>query len=106
MRHTLGHDMSPEEAVEEMVEGNEVALFVLTEIINKHTSPGMVMLDLDDMNIRGEQIKIGLELCHNNVKTFTSMIGARSQWLADEINKECLRHRAVVSGASDRRAER
>lgn len=103
MRHTLNHDMSPEEAVEEMVEDNEVALHVLTEIINKSVTPHAIMLDMDDMNIRGEQVQIGVKVCGGNIKIFTGLITARSQWLVDEINKECLRHRAIISGASFRR---
>ena len=100
VRHTLSELMSPEEAVEEMVEENEPALHVLTEIINKHKMPEAVILDLDDMNIRGEQIQIGLQVCEGSIKKFVELVLARSQWLVDEINKECLRHKAVTSGAS------
>ncbi len=100
MRHTLSEDMSPEEAVEEMVEDNEPALHVMTEIINKHKIPHVVLLDMDDMNIRGEQIQIGVNACNGDIKLFVELVIARSQFLVDEINKECLRHRAVRSGAS------
>ena len=92
--------MSPEEAVEEMVEGNEVALHVLTEVINKHAVPHAVLLDLDDMNIRGKQIQIGLQICEGSIKKFVELVTARSQWLVDEINKEYLKHKSVKSGAS------
>lgn len=100
MRHTLNSDMTPEEAVEEMVEGDEVALYVITEIVNKHTVPHAVLLDLDDMNIRGEQIPIGVLACKGDMKKFAKLVTERSQWLCDEINRDCLRHRAVVAGAS------
>ncbi len=100
MRHTLNSNMTPEEAVEEMVEGDEVALIILTEIVNKHTVPHAVLLDLDDMNIRGEQIKIGVEACDGSIKTFVEKVTERSSWLCTEINRECLRHKAVPSGAS------
>lgn len=99
-RHTLNENMSPEEAVEEMVEGNTPALQVLTEIINKHVGPHTVLLDLDDMNIRGEQIQIGVEACGGSIREFVVHVTARSRWLCDEINKECLRHKAVTGGAS------
>lgn len=100
MRHTLEETMSPEEAVEEMVEGNEPALHVVTEIVNKHRMPHVVLLDLDDMNIRGEQIQIGVNACNGNIKKFVEEVTARSQWLVDEINRECMRHKAVTGGAS------
>lgn len=100
MRHTLNETMSPEEAVEQMIEGDEVAQSVLTEIINKHAMPGPVMLDMDDMNIRGEQIRIGMKICKGKIKNFVELIGQRSPWLVDEINKECRRHFAVTQGAS------
>ena len=103
MRHTLNHDMSPEEAVEEMVEDDEIALQVLTEVINKHVAPHTVLLDLDDMNIRGEQIKIGVTACGGKIKEFVVHVTARSQWLCDEINREYTKHKAVASGASFRR---
>lgn len=100
MRHTLDELMSPEEAVEQMTEGDEVALTTLTEIINKHAMPGPVMLDMDDMNIRGVQIKIGMHACKGSIKNFVELVGQRSPWLVNEINKECMRHKAVTSGAS------
>lgn len=100
MRHTLNHEMSPEEAVEQMVEDNDPALYVLTEIINKHVAPEAVLLDLDDMNIRGEQIQIGIKACGGDIKLFVERVTARSRFLVDEINKECSRHKAVTAGAS------
>lgn len=100
MRHTLNEKMSPEEAVEQMVEDSEPALHVMTEIINKHVAPTNIMLDMDDMNIRGEQIQIGVNACDGSIKKFVGLVTARSQWLVDEINKECMRHKAVTSGAS------
>lgn len=103
MRHTLNEDMSPEEAVEEIVEKNEAALEVVTEIVNKHVAPSSVLLDLDDMNIRGEQIQIGVKACGGDVKLFVELVIARSQFLVDEINKEYTRHKAVTQGASFRR---
>lgn len=92
--------MSPEEAVEEMIEKNEPAREILTEIINKHKMPSFVILDMDDMNIRGEQIQIGVELCDGSIKKFVELVLARSVWLCDEINKEHFTHKAVPQGAS------
>ena len=100
MRHTLSIDMTPEEGVEEMVEKDERALFVLTEIINKHVAPHTVLLDLDDMNIRGEQIALGVQACGGSIREFVIHITARSQWICDEINREFTKHKAVPSGAS------
>lgn len=103
MRYTLTHDMTPEEGVEEMVEGDEGALFVITEIVNNHVAPHTVLLDLDDMNIRGEQIKIGVTACGGSIREFVIHVTARSQWLCDEINREYSKHKAVTQGASHRR---
>ena len=100
MRHTLNESMTPEDAVEEMTEDNTVALEVLTEIINKHVTPAAVMLDMDDMNIRGRQIQIGLNYCDGSIKKLVELITARDATLVTEINKECLSHKAVTHGAS------
>ena len=100
MRYTLSSEMSPEEAVDLMIEGNEVARHVLTEIVNKHKTPVIIILDLDDMNIRGKQIQLGLAACEGNIKRFVELVFDRSQWLVDEINKEYSTHKAVTNGAS------
>lgn len=100
MRHTLHPDMTAEEGVELMIEDHEPARIILTEIINKHVTPHFVLLDLDDMNIRGEQIPAGVKLCNGSIKRFVELVTERNLWLVQEINKECLKHSAVTAGAS------
>lgn len=84
-----------------MAEAESHALFVLTEIITKNKVGPQLLLDMDDMNIRGKQIVVGVEeICHGSIKRFAQMVYNRSPWLVTELNKEIHNHRAVTDGGS------
>lgn len=93
--------MEGDEIFEMMAEGNEVAGQVLVEIITKHKRGFDIILDMDDMNIRGTQIVLGVQaVCGNSIKSFVDMVEKRHPFLVDEINKHYTAHKAVVKGAS------
>ena len=102
MRQKLDWEQETEEVISLMAEGDATALHVLTEILTKNQQGPMVILDMDDMNIRGRQISVGVkDVCKGDIKAFVQMVYHRRPWLVDEINKEVHDHRAVEQGASD-----
>jgi hypothetical protein len=102
-RPPLDLEMEIEEILAIMAEKNSRALHVLIEILTKNAQGPHILLDMDDMNIRGDQIEIGVAACQGKIKPFVNMVYQRSQWLVDEINKECHKHRACQQGASSER---
>lgn len=102
-RAPLDLEMEIEELLSIMAEKDAMALHVLNEIITKNSQGPHIVLDMDDMNIRGEQITIGVKACGGKIRDFVNLIYRRSQWLVDEINKECHSHRACQRGASNER---
>lgn len=100
------------EVVEKMVEGNPGAITVIMKILDRKHDPMsmMVVLMLDDMNIRGPQIWVGYkDFCGQDIEVFVKKIKARDQGMVDAINAECYqpdsehdgyKEKAVVAGAS------
>ena len=102
MRQAIDLDMEVEEVLAIMSEGDPQALYILTEILQKNQQGPQIILDLDDMNIRGRQITVGCQqVCLKSIKRFVQMVYNRSPWLVDEINKEVWTNRAVTDGASE-----
>jgi len=102
VRQKLDWEQETEEVLNLMAEGDPHALHILTEILTKNQQGPQIILDMDDMNIRGKQITVGVkEVCHGNIKDFVQMVYHRRPWLVDEINKEIHDHRAVTEGGSD-----
>jgi hypothetical protein len=87
-------------------EGNPGAISVMMQILQKDKEDfglGFInLLDLDDMNIRGEQIWVGYkDHCGENIDTFIDAIKNRDKGMIDTINKSCSkRYTAVCHGAS------
>ncbi len=89
----------------EMSEGNPGAVSVLTQFINDDIKDLMLLLSLDDMNIRGTQVWIGYkDFCKEDIEKFKACIHTRDADMITKINMEGLRgnhkHKAVTSGAS------
>lgn len=98
---------SPRDMMIKMSEGNPGAITALCELV-KNDESGMngmmLMLHLDDMNIRGSQVWIGYkDHCKRDVKAFIQCILNRDQAMVDAINS-CRGAgdvpRAVATGAS------
>lgn len=94
-----------------MSEGNPGAATVLASLARLacgvvEEPPGrivLMLLDLDDMNIRGEQIWVGFkDHCNSDIAWFKRAILARDPDMVDTINAACGGHgeKAVVHGGS------
>ena len=87
-----------------MAEGNPGAVTVLAQLL-KEENGIVLVLGLDDMNIRGTQIWIGYkDYCGNDIKKFAEYILKRDKGMIEKINQEGLRgnhnHKAVEGGAA------
>jgi hypothetical protein len=70
--------------ITEMSEGNPGALSVLVELDLD------LILDLDDMNIRGPQIWVGYkDHCGKSIERFKTLVRKRDKAMVDTINREC-----------------
>ena len=86
-----------------MSEGNIGALTVLMGILKKSPREGFFsVLNLDDMNIRGEQIWLGYkDFCNQDLDRFIECAKKRDKDMIETINKNCsIGEIAVHSGAS------
>lgn len=94
-----------------MAEGNPGAITVLTAILDTYGNEGlMLILSLDDMNVRGSQIWVGYkDYCGEDINKFVQCINDRDRDMLNTINSQCYRpeidndacqHMAVRSGAS------
>jgi hypothetical protein len=106
MRKELDLNDSVLDALMAMSEGNPGAANVLMELMNNYSSGFMLILNLDDMNIRGPQIWVGYkDHCNCDLKKFSDCIRHRDDLMIEAINKEMSRDpsfnwKAVHSGAS------
>ncbi|KKL26547.1 hypothetical protein LCGC14_2394180 [marine sediment metagenome] len=103
-------DMSTLELVTLMAEGNQGALNTLTKIM---TVDGLddffeLILNLDDMNIRGEQIWVAYtDHAMMNADKLKACARNRCPVMIDVVNRRCsVRHIAVVRGASVKRFDK
>ena len=101
-RHQIPFNtMDAEEVFDDMTEKNELAAYYLVEIYTKHKDGHGILLDLDDMNIRGEQIVIGIKkVCNGSIKDFVHRVLRRDPHLVTSINLHHSKHKAVVRNAS------
>lgn len=89
-----------------MSEGNPGALRVIGEILESDPQGPFILLDLDDMNIRGSQVWVGYkDYCGQNINKFKDAAKARDPKMVAVINHEMLmdptwKEIAVVNRAS------
>lgn len=108
-REKLELNNSGTEVIIKMAEGNPGGLSVLMQLMKKDSMACFgVMLDLDDMNIRGTQIWIGFkDHCKSDIDEFFKAVRARDEGMVNTINEEGKlgNHSeiAVTSGASFRK---
>lgn len=72
-----------------MAEGNVGACSVINAIMSNYITDGFVIiLHLDDMNIRGEQIWIGYKyFCEQDLGKFVQCVFARDEGMVRKINE-------------------
>lgn len=105
------------EVIIKMSEGNPGALSVLGLLLEKYkedlaVSLYRLLMNLDDMNIRGSQIWVGYkDHCKQDLDVFIACVKTRDREMVSVINAECFRpeltyldtsynEQAVYSGAS------
>lgn len=104
-RANIGGADSAQEMLLKMAEGNPGGLNVCMQIMQKGNP--LVLLDLDDMNIRGSQLWVAFkDFAKHDIDVLIKASFDRSQALVDAVNAEIRNtggHRAVVTGASFKR---
>lgn len=108
MREKLKGHQDIGEALLIMSEGNPGAVSVLTKLLEGGMNDLMVILDLDDMNIRGEQIWLGYkDFANCDLEVFKKAARNRSLEMVQKINAEMsyspTKELAVTGGASFKR---
>lgn len=104
-RLEINADDSLREVIIKAAEDNPAAVKVLMRIMRKLGYEGIsVILQMDDMNMRGAQIFVGYKYhCRGNLDHFIECIKNRDVKMLETINKEGLKgrypHKAVVGGA-------
>lgn len=110
-REAINFSDSTQDVLVKMSEGNPGALTVLMELL-KRDDPGalMVLLSLDDMNMRGSQIWVGYkDHSGSDIERFARCITDRDADMVATVNAECFhpdldiegyKEKAVSSGAS------
>ena len=84
-----------------MSEGDPEALKIITNIVKLGTQAALLVLDMDDMNIRGEQIVVAYrDICKLDTIKFLNAIKARDPFLVKRLNVLCQKHYAVTGGAA------
>ncbi len=103
------------ELLTEMSEGNMGTMAILDRMINKSNLINSVVytfIDLDDMNMRGDQIWIAFhEYCKNNILKFLDCVQKRDEKMVNYVNNSISKslesgmvyHKAVREGARDGR---
>lgn len=103
-RKPIDLSMTIVDALVVMSEGNPGSITVMTSIMNEDPVTGfMKIMELDDMNIRGEQIWVAYKgYCESDITKLVKCITERSKAMVAKVNEQCLeRYRAVPYGASN-----
>lgn len=103
MREKLRLHGSLVDAIVQMSEGNPGATTVLARMLKDRPDDGfMLILGLDDMNMRGSQIWLGYkDHCHQDLGQFISCIQKRDPEMVLTVNREsCDGESAVEHGGS------
>ena len=92
------------ETIMKMTDGNPGAIVGLTSMLKADKTGGMLLLGLDDMNIRGSQIWEAYKYLYNeDGEKFAEAVSKRDQKMVDFINQELASvggEKAVTGGAS------
>ena len=89
MREELDLNNSVLDILMTMSEGNPGAANVLMELMNNYSAGFMLILNLDDMNIRGPQIWVAYkDHCNCDIDMFCERIKKRDSTIVDAVNAE------------------
>jgi hypothetical protein len=88
--------------LEKMGEGNPGALSVLTQLLELGVDGLTAILDLDDMNIRGEQVWLAYkDHCNQDLDLLTKLARKRDEDMVNTVNDRCSTNEvAVKNGGS------
>jgi hypothetical protein len=88
MREKIELDGTNVDMAVKMSEGNPGALSVLIQLMEMGMDGFMVIMHLDDMNIRGSQIWVGYkDFCGEDIEKFKETVEARSPEMVEVINQ-------------------
>lgn len=91
MREKINLEDNIEDVIFKMSEGNPGGLTVLIRLMKEFPDGLMLLLDLDDMNIRGPQIHVGFkDICGGDLNKFKELIVKRDTKLVNGINDEMM----------------
>lgn len=102
MNKKIAYNMSLQEIITTMSEGNPGGLRVLIEVA-KHPEGGFLsLLNLDDMGIRGPMVWVGYkDHCGQDLNKFVKAVNGRDRAMIATINEEPgMPRKAVAGGAS------
>lgn len=105
-RKSITGDMSLEDVILEMCEGNPGGLNVMMSMMHQLGTMDAVrnILLLDDMDIRGSQIWVAYkDHCGGDMDKFTKLIMSRDLEMIATVNRECPDRVAVRNGGSWRK---
>lgn len=88
-RQDISFDITIQEMMVQMCEGNPGGLSVIIEIMKRRPDDGVILLcHLDDMNIRGSQIWVGFKYyCGQDLDKFIGCIVSRNEEMIAKINE-------------------
>lgn len=108
-REKIGLGDSMKDLILKMSEGNPGAVNVLLRLLEDDPVMGpMVILHLDDMNIRGSQIWVAYkDFCREELSKFKEAVFARNSEMVAKVNEVCsyAGEVAVPGGASFERSK-
>ena len=104
-RKPIGFGVNGMELLTTMGEGNPGAFTVLAMLLKESQDNFGLILDLDDMNIRGTQIWVAYkDHCCQDMARFNKLVGDRDKDMIDTVNRVGLKgnhpHKAVHDGGS------
>lgn len=89
-----------------MSEGNIGAANVCMKLLEQGIAGFTAILDLDDMNMRGEQIWIAYKYhCGQSLSKLIELCRTRDKVMVDHVNREHTRNVAVIGGSSSDQAK-
>ena len=98
-RHPINREMSLDETCVLLAEGNpKVLKFLKMVAMTNHR----LLLDLDDMNMRGMQILAILHFCDGLFPKFNAMVTTRDDGMIAWVNEQLPHLRAVKRGGAPR----
>jgi hypothetical protein len=96
-----------ESVVVKMGEKDKKTIKVLVKLLNQYGLDGFnLIIDLDDMNIRGSQVWQGYkDYCEEDLNKFATAISTRDPNMIDLINRNASSNLAVIRGAAFKRKQ-